>query len=173
VSDTPRQWLVDRLKQLVPVHREIVETIHAMFPDASDDDLLDTIAGESDLPDVIAVVLRQSIEREAHATALAALMQQMTERKARIERGSATLRSAALQAMQAGGIKRLNLPDMTVTVSPGKPKVIITDESLLPADLCRTKIDPDRKAIGAALADGKKLLGAELGNAVPYLTIRR
>jgi len=141
------------LRALVPGHRAIVSAIRQMFPDESDDDLADTVAGESNLPDAILAVLRAALEREAHAKALGEMIDGMTARKRRLEEGAKSMRLAALQAMQDAGLKKLAAPDMSLSVSPGKSRLVILDDAAVPETLCRVKREPDRKAIAEWLAE--------------------
>lgn len=125
------------------------DQILAVYPQLAEDEtaLLDTLDGLDTLNEQIAAILRHAIEREAHGKALAELIETMTARKRRLEDGAKSLRAAALHAMQEAGIKKIAAPDMTIGVSPGKPKLVITDETAVPDFLCRLKREPDRKAI--------------------------
>jgi hypothetical protein len=162
------------LLALVPAHRAIVAALRDAFPDESDDDLIDTIAGESDLPGAVVAVLRAALEREAQAKAIKdELIARLTERARRLEDGATSLRAAALQAMQEAGLKKVSAIDMNVSVGRGKPRVIITDAGIIPFLLCRITREPSKTLIAAALQNGKDVPGATLGNPQPFLTIHR
>lgn len=145
------------------------------YPQLAEDEaaLLDTLDGLDTLNEQAVAVLRQAIEREAHAEALKAIIDTMAERKRRLETGAHWLREAALLAMQSAGLPRLTAPDMTVSVGSPKPAVVITDAAALPDHLCRVKREPDKRAIGAALEAKQTVPGAVLGNAQPFLQIHR
>jgi len=162
------------LLALVPAHRAIVEAIREMYPGESDDDIADTIAGESDLQDAIVMVLRLALEREAQAKAIRdELIARLTYRAHRLEDGAKTMRAAALQAMQEAGLNKLNAIDMSVSVGRGKPRVQITEPELIPAALCRIVREPNKTEIGKLLAAGTDVPGAALGNPQPFLSIHR
>jgi hypothetical protein len=162
------------LMQLVPQHRAIVQIVREMYPDASDDDLADSIAGESNLPDAVLSVLRAALVREATGKALGELIDQMVARKRRLEDGAKSLRAAALQAILEGGvIMPLRAPDMSVSLGRGKPKVVITDADKVPLDLCKIIREPSKSAIAEAIENGQEVPGVVLGNATPHLSIHR
>ena len=166
--------MTHNLSALVPAHRAIVERLREMFPDASDDDLVDTVAGESDLPDAIAATLRIALEREATAKALGELIDAMAARRVRIDGGALALRAVALDAMlEAGVTLPLRAPDMSVTIGAAQPKVIITAPDLVPDDLCRIVRAPIKSAIATAIKSGRDVPGATLGNPQPNLRIYR
>ena len=162
------------LSRLVPEHRAIVEAIRALYPNETDEQAIaDTVAGESGLPDAIMATLRVAIEREAMADGLTKLIEQMTERKHRLEDGAKLLRGSVLHAIQEAGVAMpLRAPDMTVSIGRGKSRVVITDADALPDALCKIVREPDKKAIGEALKAGN-VPGAVLGNPQPFLSIHR
>jgi hypothetical protein len=163
-----------KLLALVPAHRAIVTALRDAFPDESDDDLIDTIAGESDLPDAIVAVLRAALEREAQAKAIKdELIARLTERARRLEDGAKSLRAAALQAMQEAGLPSIKSIDMSVSVGCGKPRALITDPDLVPDWACIIKREPSKAAISKVLATGTDVPGVMLGNPQPFLTIHR
>ncbi len=162
------------LNALVPAHRAIVEAIRGMFAEYDEDELADTIAGESDLPDAIVAVLRAAIEREAQAKAIKdELVATLISRARRLEEGAKKMRGAALEAMQAGGLPKIKSIDMTISVGRGKNRVQITEPDLIPAALCRIIREPNKIEIGKILLEGTNIPGATLGNPIPFLTVHR
>jgi hypothetical protein len=163
-----------KLRNLVPAHLALATAIREAFPDESDGDLIDTIAGESDLPDAIVAVLRAALEREAQAKAIKdELIARLTERARRLEDGAKSLRAAALQAMTEANLSSVKSIDMTISVGRGKGKVQITEPDLIPAALCRIIKEPNKAKIGKLLTSGTNVPGATLGNATPFLTVHR
>ncbi len=162
------------LRALLPEHRAIVTRVREMFPEESDDDLADSIAGLSNLPDAILAVLRNALEREAMAKAIDDdLIARLVARSRRLKEGAQSLRAAALQAMQEAGLPSIKAADMSVSIGRGKPKVLIIDAALVPSDLCKTTVEPSKTLIAAALAEGKDIPGVTLGNPQAFLTIHR
>lgn len=159
----------------VSTHKALVERVRQMFPDEDEESLADSIEGLTTLDDAIFAVLRAAQEREAMALALReTIIKQMVSRARRFEETATSMRLACLHAIQECGLKTpLRAPDFTVSVGAVKPRVIVKDEALLPAHLCRVKREPDKVAIGKALAAGQVVPGAELGNAMPSLSIHK
>jgi hypothetical protein len=158
---------------LIPAHREIAERVREMFPAEDEETLADTIEGESDLPGAIIAVLRAAIEREVTVKALADLIETMVGRKRRFEDGARSLRVAALHAMEEVGLKRLAAPDFSVWIATTKGKVIITDESAIPDDLCRITRTPSKTDIAKAIIEGREVPGVTIGNSETHLTVHR
>ena len=161
------------LSMALNAHKVLVAQIRLMFPDETDRDLADTVEGESTLPDAIFSVLRHAAEREAHGKAIAEMIDTLAARKRRLEEGARTIRLAALHAMLDAGFKKLAAPDMTVSVGSGKPRVTITDEALVPEDLCRVTRAPSKTDIAKALAEGREVPGVTLGNPEPFIVVHR
>jgi len=166
---------VTDLTAVVQAHRTLAAQIREAFPEEDEVALADSIDAATELDAAILAVLRAALEREAMAEALGGMIKQMSERKRRLEEGAAGMRAACLQAMLNVGWKRLPAaaPDLTVTVGNGRPKVIVTDEAALPCDLVEIVAKPNKKAIAAALAAGRGVPGAVLGNAEPHLIVSR
>lgn len=154
--------------------RVTVQQIRDAYPGLTDEDLSDTFEGESlGLEAALLRTLRSAVEREATADALKEMARTMQARMARLAEGAQMLRAAVLNVMTEAGVKKIQAPDMSVSIGAGKQRVQVTDEELIPLDLCRTKIEPDKTKIGKALEAGQEVPGASLSNSVPVLTIRR
>lgn len=155
--------------------RATVQAIHDAYPGLTDDDLRDTCEGESGkLEDAIIASLRAAIEREACAAALGAMIEKMTARKSRFAEGAQALRVAALNAMIEAGLSSIPAPDLTVTVSQGRGKLVIPDTDAVPDIYCRIKREPDKKLIAALIHDtGGHPSWATFDNGQKILTVRR
>ena len=71
------------------------------------------------------------------------------------------------------GLKKLPLPDMTVSIGAARAPLIIRDDEAVPDEYCHPpKKAPDRVKIRHALNDGAELAWAYLGNKEPSLNIR-
>jgi hypothetical protein len=162
------------LRSLIPAHREIADRIRAMFPEESEENLADTIEGESSLPGAIMIALRAAIEREANGKALGEIIETMVGRKRRLDEGARNIRLAALNAMSEGGLKKLAAPDLSVSVSYTKPKILLLDNGdSVPDEFCKIVRTPSKTDIAKAIAEGREVPGVTLSNPEPYLTVRR
>lgn len=164
--DSPRPSLGDDVR----LSREIAEQIQAAGISEDDPDFADLLASETDIQARLCRILRYGRHVEAQAKALGEMLSEMRDRKARLERKAESLRSVALWAMSEVGLKKLEAPDLSASVSMGKPKVILIDEALLPDELCRIERSPNKTALANALQHGP-IPGAELSNPQPSLRV--
>jgi len=144
-------------------------------PDLADDEQLfsDMLEGEGgDAMEVLHRVLRASIAAKDMAEAADSRAIEIAARRDRYRRRAEALRGAAFAALDALGIKKLELPDLTASVRAGQPVVVITDEAALPEVCIRVTREPDKALIAAALKGGREVPGAELSNSSPSLTVR-
>lgn len=155
-------------------HAELRQQIAHAFGLADDDQaLIDTIEGESDFPELCAAALREAKAREAMAEGLQALIETMRQRKARLEHSAKQTRAVVAEAMMNAGEKKLALPDMTVSVRMGKPRLII-DEASIPDryKMAVTKMVPNKDAIQDAVDHGDVPDGVQIANPQPVITVR-
>jgi hypothetical protein len=151
--------------------------------------LRDTIEGETNLHDAIQDVIGSVREDEILVAGLTTIIADLEQRKGRLSERIARKRAAIEQAMQIGELKKLELPDCTLSLKSVPPKVEITDEALIPGRFFK-KQDPtlDKKAladalkqqvtdIASAIKEGREppapIAGAQLGNGGIALQIRR
>ncbi len=164
-----------RLQQEAAAARELIEQLRII--DLADDEQLveDTIEGQTELKEIVSWALRKIAEAEALEAGAKAARDQAAARAARFEARAARFREAITEALGIVGLKRLELPEATLSVSTRAPSVIVTDATLVPAAYQRTKTvtEPDKAAIKAALEAGTYVEGATLSNPRPSLTIRR
>lgn len=167
------------LRAALAEDRSLRAQLLELYPELAADHaaLADNLEGLSSLDEQIAATIRVALEREAMADALGAMVKQITERKARLETGARKLRSLCLSVMTDAGRKRIGgtpaIPDMTVTLSPGRAKVMITDIDKLPPRFVVIEKKPLSADIGKALAAGEEVSGATLGNPQAYITVHR
>src|SRR5690606_36200564 len=100
------------LSREIALHERIREQLVRAYGDEIDDEtLLDTLAGETNVEEMIAALYRQALADEATRAALEMQIDRLSARrdrfKARIERCKATV----LSAMQQTGRDRINAPD--------------------------------------------------------------
>jgi hypothetical protein len=161
------------LRKALNDHHLIAQRIRAEFPDASDEDLRDTILGEGYLDDAIAATLRQAVEADEMAKALGGMIKLSQERKRRLEARADKLKAIALQAAEEAGLRSIPAPDFTAVVMHGKQAVVIPDDDAVPDDFVEVKRYPKKGLIGDSLRAGANLAWASLGNASSYWMIRR
>jgi hypothetical protein len=80
-------------------------------------------------------VVREIVEAEAHAAAAKEVARGYRDRAGRREDRAGRLRGALLGALEVLGIRKLTLPEATVSSAGGAPGVVITDAELVPLRL--------------------------------------
>jgi hypothetical protein len=155
-------------------HADLREQLKEAFGLADDDQaLIDTLEGASDFADLCAAALREAKAREAMAEGLKALIFDMQTRKARMEHAAERIRVLVADAMLEAGERKLALPDMTVSVRLGKPKLAI-DPDRIPDrfKIPTTTFRPNREAIQEAVDHGDLPEGVTISNPQPVIAIR-
>jgi len=139
--------------------RAIIEDIE----DIDEETLLDTLEGITDLPDLLTVLLRSSIEDDTLAFALRERLSQMRDRLTRLTDRIDKKRSIVRLAMQEAGMKRMTQPDFTAYLRAASPSVQILDEAMIPAEYwLAQKPKLDRVGLLGHLRLGKEIPGAAL-----------
>lgn len=156
----------------VNTHRDIVARLKAMYPEISEDELADTIEGESDVDRVVTKLIDEALTREALVDGIKLREKALQERKARLAVGAEKLRSMAMWVMQETNMPKVVAPGFTASLGVSRAAVIVTDESLLPRQYGTSKWTPDKKLLGDALKGGVQVPGAELSNLKPTITVR-
>jgi hypothetical protein len=156
------------------VIRHQVDGLLAAYPELVEDEVLrlDMIEGSTDLVDFVRRLERSRQEASALTEAIAMNVDALRARAARFERREQAIRDLMFRMLELAHLKKLEMPEATVSVRVGVPKVIVTDEAALPDEFCRIKREPDKGKIKAALADFQAVPGATLSNAEDTLAIR-
>lgn len=151
-----------------------IDNLLAQFPELIEDDVLrtDMIEGQTDAFTFLSMLVRKIGESDALADGVDLYRQELAERESRIRRRIFSLRGLAFKIMEAAELKKAELPEATLSIRNGTPKVIIVDETQLPENCVRTKTEPDKTKIKDALLSGETVEGAVLSNAEPSLSIR-
>lgn len=138
----------------------------------SEDDqaVLDTAEGESDLPELIAKAMREIVRREAQAAAMAAIIADNEERRTRHQLAARAGRTAIAHALEAAGLRKLEFPDMTISLRMTRPALRIVDESRLPDWAWRVKRELNKAEIIARSDECGDAI--QFSNAEPALTVR-
>ena len=157
------------------VVRRQIDALRTEFPDVFEDEdfAADVIEGQTDLYAILEDLSEQVADNEANVEAVKARIGQLYERKARIERTAGARRALIMRLMDAAGQSKIPLPTATLSLRNGAPKVVVTDESRIPARYTRTKVEVDKAALREALKTGETIDGACLSNGEATLSIRR
>lgn len=149
--------------------RRIRDAVLEAYPD--DDDLLaGMLEGETDVFETASKLLDAIAEADGMADAIRARVADLSARRKRME-DRASRYEAALQAiLDATGLRKLELPEATVSLRRVAPKPLVNDLDALPDTLVRVKREPDLTAIRAADYHGP---GVEWTNGGETISVRR
>lgn len=154
--------------------RAIRDRLIEAYPELAEDNtaLTDMLDGETGAIDFIAALIRQSKEDEASVKGLKALIDDYQARAERLKQRATAKKEAAFNVMQELGLRKVERPEFTASVSRRSPKVIITDRTLIPDDFWTVIRKENTTDIGKALKAGEHVPGATLSNAEESLTVR-
>lgn len=121
----------------------IKETLLMMCPDLADDDqaLIDTLDGETNIKEMLALLARSAKEREAAESAAKAVAQVYQERAKRHKAAQEALKKTIIAAMLQLGEKTIKHPLVTLTYRKLDDKIEIVDKepALAPEEFTRTR----------------------------------
>lgn len=146
-------------------------------PDLADDEaqLIGLLEAETtDLAVVKDRLVSAIIQAKAMAKMTHDLIERLEAREARYRTRTNNYRATLLAILGCTGERRFETAAATVWRSLGPPKVIITDESLVPEAYWRTKTERsiDRMAIFHVFNQHGTVPGAEYDDGAPTLTVR-
>ncbi len=151
-----------------------IERFLAANPILEDDDMLraDMLEGCTSFHEASREAVRKVLELQALVAGLDLWRDTLKQRLDRFELGIEGWRGVLFKLMQAANVRSLVLPEATLSVGTGPPKVIITDEAKVPDIMCRIVREPMKNKIRQAIKDGETVPGAVLSNGEDRLTIR-
>lgn len=157
-------------------YQRLREALLAHYPELAEDEqsLVDTLDGEVDLDRAIAAVMASREDDLTLVEAIKARAGELSMRKSRIEARAEAKRQAVLAALIACERRKMELPEVTLSVTPVKPSVVIDDEALLPPMVYEPQPPKvSRTLIKLALEAGQDVPGAHMSNGTVTLTARR
>jgi len=161
------------LKLVASNHAILRDRLREQFALTDDEQTLtDTLDGISDFKEMCAEAIREAKRRLAMAEAMDTIIDDNTARRARHEAAAKAIRATVLHAMQEAGERKIEAPDLTVTVAAGRRRLIIDDERL-PHNYQKQiiKFVPDREKIEAAIGEGDVPIGVQIDNGTPVLKV--
>lgn len=168
--------MADYLAADVSYTSNAIDAMLKAYPELMDDELarLDTLDGETDLKEIVSRILQVIGEVTAHVDGLNRYLDEVEKRRDRKKASAAALRSMLLRLMATAGLDRLPLPEGTVSVSPGRKSVSITDLEAIPQGYFKlvTEKRADKDAIRKSLEANEFVPGAALVTGENILTLR-
>jgi len=161
------------IAQTVSAVRATVERMRAEGSETDADALLSMIQSEApEFSDVMAALCRAADEAASDRDAVTERIRVLQERSKRHDSRLEAYRALIFAALDTAGQTKWKSPEFTVSITPGRAGVVITDPEAIPDAFVRIKREPDKTAIGAAIASGAEIPGADLRNGAPSLVIR-
>ena len=164
---------IDNLTFAAIHFRALRERIRAEDPDIDERTLADTVEGLTDLPEILASIIRCALVDEALASGLQGHLEDMQERLARLKRRAEKRRQLARDVMLELELKKLDAPDFTASIRPGAPTLLVIDETLVPKNYWEPR-EPrlNRQELLSDLKRGTEIAGVALSRPEPVLSVR-
>lgn len=164
-----------KLYELSDAYRLVGRRIEDTEGDESGDDILFKAALDS-IEDAIEgkaqAIIIMAKEWKLEAEGLKEEEERLAKRRKTLENRAEGIRKYLLGQLLLAGIKKLKTKLFTVSVNPAKDSVIVDDVELLPPQFVRTKKEPEKALIKAALEEGQVLAGVRLETGQPSMTVR-
>ncbi len=162
------------LTHSVTTYQTIRERIISLANDDIDETTLaDTIEGLSDFNEVAAEVIRSALLDEAMADGLSQYIKRLQGRLQRLAERAKERRRIVRDAMMEVDLRKIVAPDLTLSVRPGSPSLVILDEKAIPEPYwLQQKPRLDRIQATSDLKRGVPIPGATLSNPEPVLSVR-
>jgi len=154
-------------------HEALRAELKQAFAGIDDETLRDTLEGLSNLPDALAAVIRSYWEDLTLAAALGMQITDMQARLARFEAQAERKRALVTKVMERVKLQKLQEPDFTVSLRAVPPGLVVSDESLIPADYWKPQPPTlDRKRLLHILNTGQTVPGVSLRNGGTTISVR-
>lgn len=155
------------------VVREITDLI-AVYPELEDDENLraDTLEGATDINGILAKLVQEREAAYGMAEGVKIPVEDLRQRKARLERRGDGYGEAIERIMNAAGLSKVMLPSATLSITNAAPSVIVSDDAAVPDRYWRVKREIDKPAINAAVKAGEEIPGVTVSNGATRLTVR-
>ncbi len=157
------------------IEAEAARSLLANIRDVIGDDeqaAADAIEGETNLREAISSAVDRLAEIDGMASVVRSREQSLRERRDRLERQAEHIRTAIVAAMGHAEMKKLELPQATITLKAVPAKAVAVNEADIPSEFWK-RSDPklDMRAVLAALKQGP-VPGATLSNGGETVQIR-
>ena len=154
-------------------HEYLLDRLRKDFPDADEETLADTASGETNLTDMLGVVLRSMLDDKAFAAALKDRKAHMQARLERLDHRAEKKRTLIIEVIERSSLTKLTEPDFTVSLRAGRPPIVMIDEDAVPGEYWRPQpAKLDRQKLYSVLRDGRDIPGAVLGNGELTISVR-
>lgn len=155
--------------------RQDIANLYLQFPELKDDDEIlrvDTLEGATNLKELATVIVHAIADARALYDGTRLRADELKSRQERFKMHGEFLRAMLMKILQGANVRKLELPEATVSVKAGVPQIIgEPDPAKLPDEFVRIAREPDRIKIRTALANGFEIDGLTLSNGEPSLAV--
>lgn len=147
--------------------RQLLQELAAAQAEPLDDETVDIVVdSETGLKEAISRAVAQIRDVEGHASACDDTAARIKERAARLRHKADRIRDAIASSMAFAGVKKLPLPEATISLIDRERKVVVTHPGMIPDKYRKIKTTSvvDTEKIAKHLLSGGELLGAMLDN---------
>lgn len=141
--------------------------------DLDDDALIDTVDGMTNLSEMLAEIIRSRLDDLGLCEALRGRIREMQERLGRLSGRADHKQGLVAATMEDVGLTKVVEPDFTLSLRTQSPRLVVTEESTIPAEFWRPQSPKlARQALLAALKAGETVPGAVLDNGGMTIAVR-
>lgn len=142
-------------------------------PELADDTDLraDMLEGSTDLHKIMERLLNEEREADELIEAVKERIEKLSARRSGFRARQTSLRDVMMNILQRADLRKIALPEATISITRRGPAVQLIDEALVPDAFCRFKREVSKTAIKEALTAGEEVPGAVLDNGSETLRI--
>lgn len=164
---------MDQLSFSAAGYRAIRDRLKTEDPNIDEQTLADTVEGLTNLHEILEAIIRSALQDEALATGLKGRISDMQGRLDRLQDRASKRRQIAKDVMVELDLKKIIVPDFTVSIRAGNPGLMVIDEAAVPPIYWEPGQPRLRRQVLAAdLKQGEDVPGATLSNPEPILSVR-
>lgn len=152
-----------------------IERLKTDFPDMlADAELLaGMVEGETDFERVVTRIVDRILDADTMVDAITIRAKDLAERKARFERRSKGYRSVVMGLMRAAELRKLQLPEVTLSIPKAQTRVIVDDVDALPqGSYAMVRQAAAAAALRAMIEADPEFPGAHIETSPESLTVR-
>jgi len=157
---------IDQLKiqisMLLDKHPELIDDV---------DLRADMLEGSTDLHAIMERLLTEERETNELIAVVGNRIENLSARRAMFRSRQTSLRDVMMEILQRADLRKIALPEATVSITRRGPAVQIIDDTLVPDAYCRFKREVSKTAIKDAINAGEEVPGAVLDNGSETLRI--
>jgi hypothetical protein len=154
-------------------YRSLRDRIRTEDPTIDERTLADTVEGLTDLPEIVAAIIRSALADEALASGLKGRIGEMQDRLDRLQDRASKRRQIAKDVMVELDLTKITVPDFSVSIRSGLPSLMVIDEAAVPSIYWQPSAPRlKRQELLTELKGGAEIEGVALSNPEPILSVR-